>query len=279
MRRFLPLAVIVGLLAAPAPARADVSDFPVYTGDEFKEMYDYAVRHSLPRLNQPAGRSSITGDEELDDRIWSLALQRGYVLRPVASDGLVHADGVPMQPEAAAAWTKLKAAAREAGLPFIVLSAYRSPDRQRNLFNSKLAGTSDAAINAALRWYSLPGTSKHHSGYALDFIYPNGTFGEFRQTPAYAWLEQDNFHNAKRFGFVPSYPDDVSAQGPNPEPWEFVWVGVEMIRCGTPVDASVIGPTSGFVSQIVADVAECPGVLVTPGEATVGLPTWWYRIR
>lgn len=270
---------MVGLLVAPLPARADVSDFPVYTGDEFKEMYDHAVRHELPRLNQPVGRTSITGDEGLDDRIWSLAFQRGYVLRPVASDGLVQADGVTMQPEAAAAWKKLKAAAREAGLPFIVLSAYRSPERQQNLFNSKLTGTSDEAINAALRWYSLPGTSKHHSGYALDFIYPGGTFGEFRQTPGYAWLVKDNFYNSKQFGFVPSYPDDVSAQGPNPEPWEFVWVGVEMIRCGTPVDASVIGPTRGFASQIVADVAKCPGVLVTPGEAVVGLPTWWYRIR
>jgi hypothetical protein len=208
-----------------------------------------------------------------------MAFSRGYVLRPVASDGLVNADGVPMQPEAAAAWKRLKAAARDAGLPFIVLSAYRSPDRQRTLFNGKLVGTSDDSINAALRWYSLPGTSKHHSGYALDFIYPDGTFGEFRQTPAYDWLEKDNFYNAKRFGFIPSYPDDVSAQGPNPEPWEFVWVGVEMIRCGTPVEASEIGPTSGFIGQIVAEVAECPGVLITPGEAVAGLPTWWYRIR
>lgn len=279
MRRLLLLAVIVGLLVAPMPARADVSDFPVYSGDEFKEMYDYAVRHELPRLNQSVGRSPITGNEDLDSRIWSMAFQRGYLLRPAASDGLVQADGVPMQPEAATAWKKLKEAAREVGLPFIVLSAYRSPERQRTLFNSKLAGTSDDAISAALRWYSLPGTSKHHSGYALDFIYPDGTFGDFRRTPAYAWLEKDNFYNAKRFGFIPSYPDDVSAQGPNPEPWEFVWVGVDMIRCGTPVEASVIGPTSGFAAQVVAEVAECPGVLVTPGEAVVGLPTWWYRIR
>jgi D-alanyl-D-alanine carboxypeptidase len=266
-------------MVVPGLALADVAEFPVYTGDEFKEMYDFAVRHELPRLNQPAGRSTVTGNDDLDDRIWSMAFQRGYVLRPVASDGLVNADGVPMQPEAAAAWKSLKAAARDAGLPFIVLSAYRSPERQRTLFNGKLSGTSDDSINAALRWYSLPGTSKHHSGYALDFMYPDGTFGEFRQTPAYAWLEKDNFYNAKRFGFIPSYPDDVSAQGPNPEPWEFVWVGVEMIRCGTPVEAFEIGPTSGFIGQIVADVAECPGVLITPGEAVAGLPTWWYRIR
>src|SRR5690606_25521512 len=41
-----------------------------------------------------------------------------------------------------------------------------------------------------------------------------------------------NYANAKRFGFIPSYPPDGGKQGPEPEPWEFVWVGVEVIRCG-----------------------------------------------
>jgi LAS superfamily LD-carboxypeptidase LdcB len=279
VRPLLILTLTLGLFGLPLnPARADVSDFPFYTGDDFKEMYDFAVRNELPRLTQPHGRTEVTVNEDLDSRIWAMAFQRGYVLRPVASGVLAIVDGIQMQPEAAAAWKQLKSAARDAGLPFIVLSAYRSPERQRNLFNSKLAGTSDDAINAALRWYSLPGTSKHHSGYALDFIYPDGTFGEFRQTAGYAWLEKDNFYNAKRFGFIPSYPDDVSAQGPNPEPWEFVWVGVEMIRCGTPVEASLIGPMNGPTAQIVADVAECPGLLINPGEVIHGLPLWWYRI-
>lgn len=278
MRRVTPFLIALALLAVPLTATADITDFPTYTGDEFKEIYDFAVRNELPRLTQPAGRSPVTGNEELDSKIWSMAFRRGYVLRPVASEGLVAADGIQMQPQAAAAWKKLKEAAREAGHPFIVLSAYRSPGRQQNLFNSKLAGTSDDAISAALRWYSLPGTSKHHSGYALDFIYPGGTFGEFRQTPGYQWLAKDNFYNAKRFGFIPSYPDDVSAQGPNPEPWEFVWVGTDLIRCGTPVEPSSIGPMTGPTAQIVADVANCPGLLITPGEAVEGLPSWWHRI-
>lgn len=278
MRRLLPTLVGVLLLTAPPAAGADPSDFPTYTGDGFTDLYEYAVENELERLTQPLEQPSITGDADLDARIWELAFARGYVLRPIASGGLTTADGVPMQPEAAAAWAELKAAAREAGLAFIVSSAYRSPASQRTQFLSKLEGTSDAAIEATLTWYSVPGTSKHHGGYALDFRYADGTFGEFRDTPDYAWLAADNFYNAKRFGFIPSYPDDVSAQGPNPEPWEFVWVGVDRIRCGVPVAPESIGPMRGPIAAVVADVAACPGRSIVPGEAVDGLPTWWHRL-
>lgn len=276
--RFLALTLMLILALAPSSAAsAQTDEFPVYTGDQFKELYDYAVANELPGLSQPTGQLSVTGDTSLDERIWQIAFERGYELRPIASGDMATADGVPMQPQAAAAWAQLKAAARDAGLPFIVSSAYRSPATQRTQFLSKLQGTSDEAINATLVWYSVPGTSKHHGGYALDFRYANGTFGEFRNTPDYAWLARDNFYNAKRFGFIPSYPDDVTAQGPNPEPWEFVWVGVDLIRCGTPVPASRIGPVTGPAAAIVAEVARCPGQVLPPGEAVDGLPTWWYR--
>jgi hypothetical protein len=277
--RFLALAFAsILVLASPPAVSAQTDEFPVYTGDQFKELYDYAVANKLPGLSQPTDQLPVTGDGALDDRIWEIAFARGYVLRPLASGNLTSADGVPMQPQAAAAWGELKAAAREAGLPFIVSSAYRSPAAQRTQFLSKLQGTSDEAINDTLVWYSVPGTSKHHGGYALDFRYSNGTFGNFRNTPDYAWLSRDNFYNAKRFGFIPSYPDDVTAQGPNPEPWEFVWVGVDLIRCGSPVEASTIGPLRGPAAERVAEVARCPGRAMSPGGAVDGLPTWWHRL-
>ena len=269
--------LIAALLAttAGAPAHADDQErFPTYTGDQFKALYDHAVEHVLPNLEPPGAPLSVTGNEDLDDRIWEIATARGYVLRPVAGDGLGSADGVPMQPQAASAWLELKEAARAAGFGFVVSSAYRSPAAQRTQFNSKLRGTSDEAIDAALTWYSIPGTSKHHGGYALDFRYPNGTFGEFRDTPDYAWLAADNFYNAKRFGFIPSYPDDVADQGPNPEPWEFVWVGVDLIKCGLPVHVA-IRPGDLVAAAIAGELARCPGS--TAGAPTTAFPSWLAR--
>ncbi len=276
MPRLLATLALVALFLVSSPLQAaDVDDFPVYTGDQFKALYDHAVDSVLPNLDPPVGRLPVTGDEDLDDRIWDIALVRGYVMRPVAGEDLGGADGVPMQPQAAAAWTELKQAAREAGFGFVVSSAYRSPASQGTQFNSKLRGTSDDAIDAALTWYSIPGTSKHHSGYALDFRYQDGTFGEFRDTPDYAWLAADNFYNAKRFGFIPSYPDDVADQGPNPEPWEFVWVGVGLIQCGIPVE--IVARMAGPAAAIAEEVAACPGKLAAEDPHEV-LPNWLQRL-
>jgi hypothetical protein len=261
------------VLVTPALAGAEDEEFPVYTGDQFRELYDHAVEHVLGNLIPPGERHPVSGDEDLDTRIWTIAFDRGYLMRPEAGPDLGSADGVTMQPEAAEAWLELKTAARAAGHGFIVSSAYRSPASQRTQFNSKLTGTSDEAIDAALTWYSIPGTSKHHGGYALDFRYANGTFGEFRDTPDYAWLAADNFYNAKRFGFVPSYPDDVSEQGPNPEPWEFVWVGVDLIRCGLPVD--VVTRPGDPAAAIAGEVARCPGSMSE--DPTAVFPSWLAR--
>jgi hypothetical protein len=270
LRLFVVAAIVV---VAALPAQAEVDDYPIYTGDEFTALYDYAVDDVLTNLDPPGERLSVTGDDELDRRIWEIAIARGYVLRPLAGqEDLASADGVPMQPQAAAAWAELKAASREAGLSFIVSSGYRSPESQRIHFNSKLRGTSDEAIDAALTWYSIPGTSKHHSGYALDFRYRDGVFADFRATPDYAWLAADNFYNAKRFGFIPSYPDDVTSQGPNPEPWEFVWVGVDLIRCGIPVEVDT--RNAGPAGAIAAEVESCPGKAADDDFLPLWLARW-----
>ncbi|MGI9610405.1 MAG: M15 family metallopeptidase [Acidimicrobiia bacterium] len=271
---FLAVAVLATSLSAPVGAHAADEEFPVYTGDQFKALYDHAVEEVLPNLASPGEPGPVTGNADLDARIWDLAFDRGYVLRPVAAGPVGSADGVRMQPQAAAAWVELKAAARLAGYQFVVSSAYRSPASQRTQFLSKLNGTSDRAIDATLTWYSLPGTSKHHSGYALDFRYRDGTFGEFRSTPDYAWLAADNFAIPKSFGFIPSYPDDVEEQGPNPEPWEFVWVGTDLIACGVP--AEMPGRLSGPAAAIAEEVSLCPGS--NAAEGVTAIPLWLTRL-
>jgi D-alanyl-D-alanine carboxypeptidase-like protein len=260
------VAATLTLVALPASA-VEEDSYPEYTGPEFQALYEYAVANTLPNLDPPSGRYTITGDEALDERIWQRAFDRGYVLVPTASGELSRVGGVPMQPQAADAWIGLRAEARNAGMGFIVSSAYRSPASQRTKFRSKLGGTSDNAIDAALTWWSIPGTSKHHAGYALDFRYTNGTFGEFRETPDYVWLSGNNFAIPKRHGLIPSFPDDGVSQGPNPEPWEFVWVGTSLISCGIP--QSLTSLVTGPAAAIVAEIEACPG-----GAQPATLPEW-----
>lgn len=267
MKRLPALVAVIVLLPALA-ANAAEPEFPEYSGAEFQALYEYAVANVLPNLESPNGLYEITGSEELDARIWELAFERGYVLRPEAASGeLARVGGVPMQPQAAQAWLELRQEARDAGMGFVVSSAYRSPESQRTQFLSKLSGSSDSAIGDTLTWYSVPGTSKHHAGYALDFRYADGTFGEFRSTRDYAWLADDNFAIPKQYGLIPSYPDDVENQGPNPEPWEYVWIGQGLIMCGLPQELGV--GVEGPLAAVVDEMERCPG-----GSAPASLPTW-----
>ncbi len=266
------LATTLTVVSLPASA-AEETSYPDYTGPEFQALYEYAVANTLPNLDPPNGRYTITGNQELDDRIWELAFERGYVLRPTVSGDLSRVGGVLMQAPAAEAWIGLRADARSAGMGFILSSAYRSPAAQRTQFRSKLGGTSDNAINAALTWWSVPGTSKHHAGYALDFRYANGTFGEFRGTRDYTWLSENNFAIPMQHGFVPSYPDDAVSQGPNPEPWEFVWVGIGLIHCGIPQDLETAVPP-GPAAAVMIEIESCPG-----GAEPARVPRWLQAAR
>jgi LAS superfamily LD-carboxypeptidase LdcB len=91
-------------------------------------------------------------------------------------------------------------------------------------------GQGDRAIEEVLKTSSVPGTSKHHTGLTVDLSEYKVVLTGFINTRSYQWLSQDNFFNAKRFGYVPSYPVGGTNMGPNPEPWEYIYVGIDMLK-------------------------------------------------
>lgn len=199
----------------------------------------------LPGTEPVTEPPAITGNEEADDRIRELAEKRGYSLQSLPTADLTELQGVTMQHEVASAWKQLQNAAREDGIYLGLVSGYRSVDNQRVIFQTQLqdrgiaeqgraytssqiaAGEADAVLNAILREYSPPGYSKHHTGYAVDITdtASDRPFEEFDRTKGFKWVFQNNYANMRRFGFLPSYPKGGPAQGPQPEPWEYVWVG------------------------------------------------------
>lgn len=239
-RASLPALVVFSMLVAGAvwltPAAAQT--FPDYTSQDFVDLYDSL---SLPNTTQIATPPSITGDAAADARIRSIAESRGYRLRTQAGGGLVSVSGQSVQPPVASAWGQMSSAAAAEGVSITLTSAYRTVASQRSILLGRLSGWSnaqiasgaaDGAIFDALRLVSVPGYSKHHSGYAIDVVHAGGGLAGFENTPSYAWLSANNFANAKRFGFVPSYPYGAAPFGPDPEPWELVWVGANNIAAG-----------------------------------------------
>ena len=226
------LAILLMLGLAVSMARAGVASaaepvFPHFSGAEFAALFnDATLEHVSPAGTLPP----VTGNAATDARIRTLAERRGYTRRPMALSPLAEVDGYLLQPPAAAAWRELVAAAARQSYALVLESGYRDEFTQAVVFTQGLDGYGDVQIDARLQFSAPPGYSKHHTGYAID-VGQHGKF-VFATSPAYRWMAADNFDVAKRFGFVPSYPTGSPPQGPIPEPWEFVYVGVEAISCG-----------------------------------------------
>lgn len=286
LRRFISaflLACLLGVTLAPATAANPVVDAVAATDLSPAELVAAFDDARLPGLQSiELAPPSITGNAELDERIREIAVERGYRRRAEPSGGLVITDGRYLQPNAAAAWEALQAGAAAAGHSISLTSGYRSAASQASIFRSRLTGTSDAALDTILQTVAAPGYSKHHTGYAIDVRSGSAILYDFANTPAYAWLSADNWANAKGYGWVPSYPDGVASQGPNPEPWEFVWVGAINIICAD-FEASEGDPFCDTIGSTFADdvvwlhemevttgceeIRFCTDDLVTRGEA------------
>ncbi len=213
-----------------------------FTGNQFRDLYRN-VMQSYPNTEAFIEPPEITGNLIADERIRKIVEARGFQQTRIPVTALVKTNEPLLQgetddllqPLAFKGWEGIKAAATKDNVPLALLSAYRSPEWQRDLFMQRLlargvtvdmvaAGEADAAVEANLDVTAVPGYSRHHTGYTVDFWCEDGT-GNFGTSSCFKWLNANNYLHAKQFGWIPSYPAGASEQGPEPEPWEYVWVG------------------------------------------------------
>jgi len=116
-------------------------------------------------------------------------------------------------------------AARAAGAPIAVESAYRSYSTQISVFNSWVQAL---GYDQAIRGSARPGHSEHQLGVALDFKTPGGSAPwsiggyDWATSWAGAWMMK----NAWKFGFILSYPRGQSSQVCyGYEPWHYRYFG------------------------------------------------------
>ncbi|MCA9342975.1 M15 family metallopeptidase [Candidatus Saccharibacteria bacterium] len=219
-------------------------EYKIFAPEEFQQLYETIIYPNTDTLADPP---SITGDDVVDERIRTIAESRGYLLRSVPVASIQKADEPRLtvgsddllQAKALVAWKELERAATAENIPLKLNSGYRSIESQRQLFLNRLkttgatnasilAGQSDDAVVSVLRQAALPGYSRHHTGYTVDFVCGNGV-QSFKVSTCFEWLKKENYLNAKKFGWIPSYPEGVDDQGPEPEPWEYVWVGQQAL--------------------------------------------------
>jgi D-alanyl-D-alanine carboxypeptidase len=155
------------------------------------------------------------------------ALPRGYApgdLVDTAEAGLN--GGFRVRRHVIGSLAELAAAARAAGHPISVVSAYRSYDQQKTTFDHWVEV---GGLEEALRTSARPGHSEHQLGTAVDLTTRGGIppweYRDWAATATGGWVAD----NAWRYGFVMSYPygaGDVSCY--DYEPWHYRYVGQEL---------------------------------------------------
>lgn len=119
----------------------------------------------------------------------------------------------------------LASAARAAGAPIAIASAYRSHQQQARLFQGYV---DHDGYDQAIRESARPGHSEHQLGTAIDFKSPGGpapwSLNDWAETPAGAWMRD----HAWQYGFIMSYPAEATAvTGYMYESWHYRYVGRE----------------------------------------------------
>lgn len=209
----------------------------IFTAVQFRDLYN---NFAYPNTEYISDSTPITGNPEADKHIRMLAEKRGYIKRsaPVTNNFKNVGDEMMLQERAAAPWLDLQAAAKKDGNALALTAAYRSADEQKEIFLSRLGnlqlsavsnGAYDGRITQVLSMTALPGYSRHHTGYTVDIGCGNDPAVVFERSACFDWLSADNYKNTKRFGWIPSYPEGVTEQGPEPESWEYVWVGLDAL--------------------------------------------------
>jgi zinc D-Ala-D-Ala carboxypeptidase len=122
-----------------------------------------------------------------------------------------------LSPQAALQWHTMKSAAAGDGIELLLISGFRSVDRQREIIERKLRKGMD--LSTILTVNAAPGFSQHHTGLALDIgtpTHPNLMNG-FENTATFDWLTA----YARNFGFVMPYTHD-NPHGFIYEPWHWM---------------------------------------------------------
>lgn len=139
-------------------------------------------------------------------------------------------NGYEMDKRAAPAMREMIQAAKEDGVELMLCSAYRSVEKQQQLFDHSQQAymaqgmSEEEAYAKTATETAIPGTSEHQTGLAADIVTPTYQMLDagFADTPAGQWLSE----HAAEYGFVLRYPQDKQeVTGIIYESWHYRFVG------------------------------------------------------
>ncbi len=188
----------------PLPEAPSIQEPGIVDRDELKVIADGDYLLALVTKE-----TTLPSDYEPDD------------LRPVP-DYMYPSRDMKLRKEALDHLIKLWHAAEQDEVILHILSAYRSYDYQKGLFQSYAERHGEEAAN---RFSARPGQSEHQLGTTVDFGgTPFDLTADFADTEQGRWLAE----NAHHYGFALSYPESKEhITGYVFEPWHYRYIGVD----------------------------------------------------
>lgn len=182
-------------------------------------------------INNDAASTSIQPSKNHSNQAWLDDLQEVHGVFDQSSTKLktvpkkYTSKSEQVHPEAYAPLISMIQAAQAEGIRLHVVSAFRSYQRQKQIWENKWGNRPNDDINHAkniLKWSAFPGTSRHHWGTDVDFNSVEMTYWKSKEgVKVYHWLQ----NNAPKFGFCQTYDDDRQ-YGYNSEPWHWSYMPV-----------------------------------------------------
>jgi len=115
---------------------------------------------------------------------------------------------------------KMAKDAKDDGFNIIAVSAYRSYDYQKNLYNNYVK---DKGLYYADMASARAGHSEHQTGLAVDIADLSLDYDNFEDTKEFTWVKE----NAHKYGFIMRYPKaKFHITGFKYEPWHYRYVGI-----------------------------------------------------
>ena len=160
-----------------------------------------------------------------------------------------------MHLETKVALASMREAAASEKIKIEVVSAFRSFQRQKEIFEGKYERftasglTPLAAIEKIIEYSTIPGTSRHHWGTDIDIIDGNAArpssvlqAKNFHGNGPYCKMKEWLNKHAESFGFFEVYTDRPDRKGFEYEPWHFSYapVSISMLQAYQNLDLKTV---------------------------------------
>lgn len=234
---------LIGLLGVGTAAGIFLSDRsqqqePPSADIQQEEKEEAPVESSSQKEEEQEQSSQETKQQQLAEE-FAKEKEEYYLLlanaeNPLPQDWSIQTEevqnGYEMDRRAAPAMREMIQAAKEDGVELMLCSAYRSVEKQQQLFDRSQQAymaqgmSEEEAYAKTATETAIPGTSEHQTGLAADIVTPTYQMLDagFADTPAGQWLSE----HAAEYGFVLRYPQDKQeVTGIIYESWHYRFVG------------------------------------------------------